>query len=81
MNLRKIRLLGYNLSEVCNYCVLSSIDNSAVSLDLVLIQSGKNLFCWVFFFSYSGLSQGEAQSEVPQMDFFNIEEFVSALIL
>ena len=28
---RKNRVLGYNLSEVCNYCMLSSTDNSAVS--------------------------------------------------
>lgn len=46
MNSGKIRVLGYNLSEVCNYCMLSSTDNNAVSVDLALIQSAKNRFCF-----------------------------------
>lgn len=47
MNSGKIRVLGYNLSEVCHYCMLSSPDNSAVSVGLALIQSAKDLFCLV----------------------------------
>lgn len=76
VKLGKRRVLGYNLSEVCNYCLLSGTDNSAVSLDLVLIQSGKNLFCFILW-----LISGRSSKQNSLNGFFNIEEFMSVLIL